>query len=1221
MLIAEKAASPARADDRQPPSETQRRYVTIDANEAVAYVAHRLSEVIAIYPITPSSAMGEWADQWSAERKPNIWGTVPLVVEMQSEGGAAGTVHGALQTGSLTTTFTASQGLLLMIPNMYKIAGELTSTVFHVAARSLAAQALSIFGDQQDVMATRATGWALLASSSVQEAQDIAVIAHAATLEARVPFLHFFDGFRTSHEVMKIQQLAESDLRAMIDDGLVRAHRARGLTPERPVMRGSAQNPDVYFQAREASNSFYLACPDAVQGAMDRFAGLTGRQYRLFEYVGAPDAERVVVVMGSGAETTQETVEYLLGQGEKVGLLKVRLFRPFSVQRFVDALPASVRSIAVLDRTKEPGSAGEPLYQDVVSALAESVAAGTAPFSTFPRVIGGRYGLSSKEFTPAMAKGVFDELAVERPKNHFTVGIVDDVTGTSLTYDPSFSTERRDTVRAMFYGLGSDGTVGANKNSIKIIGEDTDNYAQGYFVYDSKKSGSVTISHLRFGPKPIHAPYLITSASFVACHQFTFLERFDVLKAAEPGATFLLNSPFGPDEVWDHLPRPTQREIVEKRLRFFVIDGYKVARDTGMGGRVNTIMQTCFFALSGVLPREEAIAAIKHAIQKTYGKRGEAVVKKNFDAVDQTLTHLYEVAVPAAATGLLEMRPAVPPAAPEFVRNVTAKMIAFEGDDLPVSALPVDGTYPVGTAAWEKRNIALEIPEWDTAICIQCDKCVLVCPHAVIRAKVYDRQHLAGAPEPFKSAPARWKEFPDRVYSLQVSPEDCTGCGLCVEACPVKNKSDARLKAINMVPQAPLREVESRNWEFFLHLPEVDRRGLNLNSVKDSQLLQPLFEFSGACAGCGETPYLKLVSQLFGDRALIANATGCSSIYGGNLPTTPWTKNREGRGPAWSNSLFEDNAEFGLGMRLTLDKQGEYARELLGRLRPVAGDDLADALLAADQSDETGIYEQRRRVEALKAKLDGFETPEARDLLSLADVLVKRNVWIVGGDGWAYDIGYGGLDHVLASGRNVNVLVLDTEVYSNTGGQMSKATPRAAVAKFAAGGKRVAKKDLGMLAIGYGSVYVARIAMGANDAQTVKAFLEAEAFDGPSLIIAYSHCIAHGYDLRLGLDQQKKAVLSGHWPLYRFNPALAHQGKNPLVLDSRPPSIPLSDYIYNETRYRMLTQSDPDEAKRLLKLAQQDIASHWQQYEKLAADGLANGHPAGSANDNGKSES
>jgi pyruvate-ferredoxin/flavodoxin oxidoreductase len=1175
--------------------------LTIDANEAVASVAHRTNEVIAIYPITPSSAMGEWADQWSSEAKVNIWGTTPLVVEMQSEGGAAGAVHGALQTGSLCTTFTASQGLLLMIPNLYKIAGELTSTVFHVAARAIAAQGLSIFGDHSDVMATRATGWALLASTSVQEAMDMALIAQAATLQSRVPFIHFFDGFRTSHEVMKVEELSDDDLRFMLNADLVRAHRARGLSPEHPFIRGTAQNPDTYFQAREAANAFYLACPAIVQQTMDRFAALTGRQYHLFDYVGAPDAERVVVVMGSGAETAVETAAALNARGERVGVLNVRLFRPFAADRLVRALPASVRAIAVLDRTKEPGSAGEPLYQELTTALSE---AGVAT-----KVVGGRYGLSSKEFTPAMARAVFDNLGEATPKNHFTVGITDDVTHTSLTVDPSFSVERPNAVRALFYGLGSDGTVGANKNSIKIIGTETELYAQGYFVYDSKKSGSVTISHLRFGPDPIHAPYLISSASFIACHQFNFLERFDMLAAAERGATFLLNSPFGPDDVWDHLPLSVQADIINKRLRFFVIDGNRVAHETGMGGRVNTIMQTCFFALSGVLPRDQAIGAIKRTIEKTYGKRGEAVVRKNFAAVDQALAHLSEVSVPAEATSEITLRPAVAPEAPRFVQDVTATMLAGHGDDLPTSALPPDGTYPSGTTRWEKRNIALEIPVWDPAICIQCDKCILVCPHAVIRAKVYPQDALAAAPASFKSTSARWKEFPEQRYTLQVAPEDCTGCGLCVEACPVRNKQDAGLKAINMASQPPLREAERTNWSFFLDLPEVDRAKLNLTQVKDAQLLQPLFEFSGACAGCGETPYLKLVSQLFGDRAIVANATGCSSIYGGNLPTTPWTSNAAGRGPAWSNSLFEDNAEFGLGFRLTLDKQAEYARELLKRLAENIGAGLVQELLNADQSGEEGIYQQRQRVEELKRRLQSMDSLDARDLFSLADVLTKRSVWIVGGDGWAYDIGYGGLDHVLASGRNVNILVLDTEVYSNTGGQMSKSTPRGAVAKFAAGGKQTAKKELGLLATAYGTVYVARVAMGANDAQTLKAFLEAEAYDGPSLIIAYSHCIAHGYDLRYGLEQQKKAVLSGHWPLYRFDPRALAEGKNPFSLDSKAPSLPLEDYLYAETRYRMLAQSRPEEAKRLLELAKRDILSRYRQYEQLAAaGGERNGH-------------
>ncbi len=1183
---------------------TERKKVTIDANEGAAYIAHKVSEVIAIYPITPSSSMGEWADQWSSEGKKNIWGTVPFVQEMQSEGGAAGAVHGALMTGALTTTFTASQGLLLMIPNMYKIAGELIATVFHVSARTIATHALSIFGDHSDVMAVRQTGWALLCSNSVQEVMDFALISHAATLEARVPFMHFFDGFRTSAEVMKIEQLNEDDIRAMIDDELVRKHRARGLSPERPVMRGSAQNPDVFFQAREASNPYYFVCPAVVQNTMDHFAEITGRQYHLFDYVGAPDAERVIVAMGSSCEVIQETVEFLTARGEKIGLLKVHLYRPFSIEHCVKALPASVKAIAVLDRTKEPGSAGEPLYVDMITALNEGLTSGLAPFKVMPRIVGGRYGLSSKEFTPAMVKAVYDELKKDKPKNHFTLGILDDVTHSSLTYDKSFSTEMPGTVRAMFYGLGADGTVGANKNSIKIIGEDTDNYAQGYFVYDSKKSGSTTSSHLRFGPKPIHSSYLISSANFVACHQFNFLERFDMLTNAEEGAVFLLNSPFGVDTVWEYLPRKVQEQMIAKKIRFYVIDGYKVAKDTGMGGRVNTIMQTCFFAISGVLPKDEAIEAIKHSIEKTYGKRGEAVVAKNFEAVDKTLENLHEVKYPNKVTSEIKMRPPVTAAAPEFVQKVTARMIEGTGDDLPVSALPVDGTFPIATSQWEKRNITLEIPVWDPEVCIQCGKCVMVCPHAVIREKIYDPKNLAGAPESFKSIGAKWKEFDGWKYTLQVSPEDCTGCYLCVEVCPAKNKSQAGLKAINMQPQPPIREVENKNWDFFSKLPEVDRTLLNVNSVKDSQLLRPLFEFSGACAGCGETPYLKLISQLYGDRTLVANATGCSSIYGGNLPTTPWTQNDEGRGPAWANSLFEDNAEFGLGFRLTLDKQNEYAREMLEKLSDRVGKELVAEILSADQSSETGVLQQRGRIQKLKEQL--LKTKDADlqslifNLLSVADSLVKRSVWIIGGDGWAYDIGYGGLDHVLASGRNVNVLVMDTEVYSNTGGQASKSTPRAAVAKFAAAGKGLRKKDLGLLAISYGNIYVAQIAMGANDAQTIKAIIEAEAYEGTSLIIAYSHCIAHGYDMRNGLDQQKKAVASGHWPLYRYDPRLAHENKNPFQLDSKAPSITLDKYVYNETRYRMLTQSDEGRAEDLLKLAQADVQERWKMYERLA---------------------
>jgi len=1175
--------------------------VTIDGNEAAAYTAHQTNEVIAIYPITPSSPMGEWSDQWSSEGKTNIWGTIPVVVEMQSEGGAAGAVHGALQGGALTTTFTSSQGLLLMIPNMYKIAGELTSAVFHVAARTVASHALSIFGDHGDVMATRATGWALLASNSIQEVMDLALIAQAATLEARVPILHFFDGFRTTHEVTKVEELTQDDMRAMIDDKLVQAHRARSLSPDRPVLRGTAQNPDVFFQARETVNPYYLACPTIVQNAMDKFARIVGRQYHLFDYVGAPDAERVIVLMGSGAEAAHETVEYLAARGEKVGVLKVRLYRPFSVEHFVQALPKSVKTIAVLDRTKEPGAAGEPLYVDVVTAVSEAMAAGAAPFTVAPRIIGGRYGLSSKEFTPAMIKGVFDEMAKPKPKNHFTVGIVDDITHTSLDYDPNFSTEDPKTIRALFYGLGADGTVGANKNSIKIIGEDTDNYAQGYFVYDSKKSGALTISHLRFGPEPIRSTYLIGRASFVACHQFSFLERLDVLKGAEPGATFLLNSLYGPDEVWDHLPRTVQQQIIDKKLRFFVIDGYKVAEKTGMGVRINTIMQTCFFAISGVLPRDEAIAAIKKSIEKTYGRRGEAVVKKNFAAVDAALDHLHEVKVPGRVTSTFDLRPPVPKEAPEFVQKTLAKIIANDGDSLPVSAFPVDGTFPTATTQWEKRNIALEIPVWDTEVCIQCGKCVLVCPHACIRAKVYSPELLKDAPPTFKSAPARWREFKEMKYTLQVAPEDCTGCELCVEVCPAKNKKEVRLKAINIAPQPPLRESEAANWKFFLDLPEMDRGALTMSQVKDVQLLQPLFEFSGACAGCGETPYVKLLTQLFGDRTVIANATGCSSIYGANLPTTPYCMTVDGRGPAWSNSLFEDNAEFGMGIRLAMDKQQQYAHELLRRLSGSLGDALVEALLTADQSTEAGIKAQRDRVQQLKEKLRGMNSVEARDLLSLADALVKKSVWIVGGDGWAYDIGYGGLDHVLASGANVNVLVLDTEVYSNTGGQMSKATPRGAVAKFAAGGKSAPKKDMAMIAMTYGNIYVARVAFGSNDMHTVKAFLEAEAYNGPSLILAYSHCIAHGYDLKHGLDQQKAAVQTGHWPLMRFNPNLAKEGKNPLVLDSKAPTLTLDKFENNETRFTMLSHSDPEAAKRLLETAQAEVTARWRLYEHWAA--------------------
>jgi pyruvate-ferredoxin/flavodoxin oxidoreductase len=1189
--------------------------VTIDGNEAAAYVAYKTNEVIAIYPITPSSPMSELADQWSAEGERNIWGSVPIVQEMQSEGGAAGAIHGALQGGALATTFTSSQGLLLMIPNMYKIAGELTSAVFHIAARSVATHGLSIFGDHSDVMATRATGWAMLFANSVQEVMDFALIAQASTLAARVPFLHIFDGFRTSHEIMKIERLGEGDIRAMIPDDLVQAHRRRALSPDHPFVRGTAHNPDTYFQAREAANPFYLAVPEVVQQQMDKFAALTGRQYHLFDYVGAPDAERVIVLMGSGAETVEATVRHLLAQGEKVGVVKVRLYRPFSSAHFVAALPAAVRAIAVLDRTKEPGAAGEPLYQDVVTALNE-----VWEGERRPRVVGGRYGLSSKEFTPAMAKAIFDELRKPAPKNHFTIGIYDDVTFSSLDYDPAFDIEPADTVRAVFWGLGADGTVGANKNSIKIIGEETDNYAQGYFVYDSKKSGARTVSHLRFGPRPIQAPYLIAQANFVAVHQFGFLERYDVLANAAPGAILLLNSPFPADQTWDHLPREVQEQIVAKRLKVWVIDAYRVAREAGMGNRINTVMQVCFFAISGVLPRAEAIAKIKEAIRKTYGKRGEAVVQRNFAAVDATLDHLYELPIPDPVRWSEHtMPPAVPASAPTFVREVTAKMIAGQGDLIPVSALPVDGTYPSGTTQWEKRNIALEVPVWEPDICIQCGKCVYVCPHAVIRAKVVPPDALADAPPTFKSADARWKELPGHKYVLQVSVEDCTGCTLCVEACPAKDKRQVGRKALNMAAQLPLRESEAENWAFFERLPDYPRvNGLHFNNVKNAQLLRPLFEFSGACAGCGETPYLSLLTRLFGDRLYVANATGCSSIYGGNLPTTPWSFDPQtGRGPAWSNSLFEDNAEFGLGLRLAVDKQTALARELVQKLRDVIGDALADALLNADQSTEQGVLAQRERVEALRRRLiewqaaardaDEAQKAQVANLLAVSDMLVRKSVWIVGGDGWAYDIGYGGLDHVLASGQNVKLLVLDTEVYSNTGGQSSKATPLGAVAKFAAAGKRTAKKDLGMMAMTYGNVYVAQVAMGANDAQTIKAFLEAESYDGPALIIAYSHCIAHGIDMAKGLNQQKLAVDSGYWPLYRYDPRLRAQGKNPLQLDSGAPKIPFKDYAYNEARYRMLQQSHPEEAEALMAAAQEAIHARWKQYEALALEHATNG--------------
>ncbi|MFA7693800.1 MAG: pyruvate:ferredoxin (flavodoxin) oxidoreductase [Candidatus Hydrogenedentales bacterium] len=1175
--------------------------LTMDGNEAVAHVAYQVSEVAAIYPITPSSPMGEWADQWMSEERKNIWGTTPLVVEMQSEAGAAAAVHGALQAGSLVTTFTASQGLLLMIPTMFKIAGELTPSVFHITARTLATHALSIFGDHSDVMAARSTGFGMLCSGSIQETHDMALIAHAATLESRIPFMHFFDGFRTSHEVNRIELLLPEDVRAMIDDDLVKAHRERAMSPDRPVLRGTAQNPDIFFTAREACNPYYEACPAIVQKTMDKFAAIAGRQYHLFDYIGAPDAERVMVLMGSGAETMAETIDFLAEKGEKVGAVIVRLYRPFSAKDFISALPATLKKLAILDRTKEPGSAGEPLYMDVATAITDAVMDKTAPFTEIPLLMGGRYGLSSREFTPAMIKGILDEMEKDAPRRRFTVGINDDVTHTSIDYDPSFSTESEDTTRAIFYGLGADGTVGANKNSIKIIGEDAGYCAQGYFVYDSRKSGAMTTSHLRFGPKPIRSAYLINHANFVACHQFSFMEKFDALKIADKGAVFLLNSTHGPEEVWDYLPKTAQRHIIEKELKFYVINGFEVAKAAGMGGRINTVMQTCFFYISGVLPQDEAIKSIKNSIEETYGKRGKTIVKRNWAAVDMAIENMHEVKVPAAVTSSFDLRPAVPEAAPEFLHDFTAAILVEQGETLPVSKMPVDGTFPTATTQWEKRNISLEIPSWDPEICIQCGKCAIVCPHAVIRSKIVDTESLADAPEGFKSAKARWREFSDKSFILQVAPEDCTGCTLCVQACPVKNKQEAKLRAINMVEQEPIRERERDCWDYFLTLPEMDRNTIKHNLVKDVALLEPLFEFSGACAGCGETPYLKLLSQLFGDRLFIGNATGCSSIYGGNLPTTPWAKNKDGRGPTWNNSLFEDAAEFSLGMRVTVDRQKQFAEELLVRLESVIGGELVKALLEkSGKKSETEIFEQRKLVEEMKRKIAGNNSMEAQALLNLADFLVHKSVWGIGGDGWAYDIGFGGLDHVIASGYDINLLVLDTEVYSNTGGQCSKSTPRGAVAKFAAGGKPLSKKDLALIAMTYGTVYVGHVALGANDTQTLKTFLEAEAYDGPSLIIAYSHCIAHGYNLAMGLDQQKAAVQSGHWPLFRYNPTLVNEGKNPFQLDSKEPNLPLEKYIYNETRYKMLTLSKPEMAQQLLFEAQNDVAARWRLYSYLA---------------------
>jgi pyruvate-ferredoxin/flavodoxin oxidoreductase len=1177
---------------------SEQKMVILDGNEAAASVAYRLSEVVAIYPITPSSPMAEWADQWRSEGKKNIWGALPIVEELQSEGGAAGALHGALQAGAFATTFTASQGLLLMIPNMYKIAGELTPATMHVTARTLATHALSIFGDHSDVMACRSTGWAMLASNSVQEVADMALVAQIATLESRIPFIHFFDGFRTSHEVGKILPISDETIRALLDDKYIIQFRQNALSPDRPIIRGTAQNPDVFFQAREACSPIHAAVPGIVQSVMNRFAAVTGRHYHLFDYVGAPDAERVIVIMGSGAEAAEEALDALNNKGEKLGLLKVRLYRPLDANAFLAALPATVKSIAVLDRCKEPGAAGEPLYQDLVTILSENSA--TLPFGK-PTVIGGRYGLSSKEFTPAMVKGIYDELAKATPKNHFTIGIDDDISHTSLTYDPVFSTEDPKTVRALFYGLGSDGTVGANKNSIKIIGTETPNFAQGYFVYDSKKSGSMTTSHLRFGPKPIHSTYLITRASFIACHNFSFLEKMNVLEAAIPGAVFLLNSPYSAAEVWNELPKTLQQEMIAKKIEFYVIDGYKVAREAGMGTRINTIMQTCFFAISGVLPREEAIEQIKKAIKKTYGKRGEAVVQKNFAAVDHALAHLEKVELPTTADSNFDIVGVISDKAPKFVHDVLGKIAAGQGDLLPVSAIPAGGAFPTGTTQWEKRNIAQFIPVWDKDLCIECGKCVMVCPHAVIRSKVYSAELGDKSPATFQWAKPKWKGMEQDRYTLQVAPEDCTGCAVCVEVCPVKSKSDASHKAINMAPQAPLREPERENWDFFLSLPEVDRSKLSHGQVKDLQLLQPLFEFSGACAGCGETPYIKLLTQLFGDRLYIANATGCSSIYGGNLPTTPYSSNAQGRGPTWANSLFEDNAEFGFGMRTALDQQKTFAETLVTRLASTIGPDFAASLLHAPQKTEAEMNAQRERVNDLKKQLLAIDSSDARNLLAIADNLVRKSVWILGGDGWAFDIGFGGLDHVLGSGKNVNILVLDTEVYSNTGGQASKATPRGAVAKFAASGKTSSRKDLAMEAVSYGYVYVAQVALGGNDTHVIKAFQEAEAHDGPSIIIAYSSCIAHGYDLVHGLEQQKLAVQSGYWPLMRYNPALRAEGKNPFQLDSKAPSIRLKDYAYREARYTMLARGNPEHAALLLKEAQDDVERQWRVYSARAA--------------------
>ncbi|WP_100278359.1 pyruvate:ferredoxin (flavodoxin) oxidoreductase [Mariprofundus aestuarium] len=1174
--------------------------ITCDGGTAVAHIAYRVNEVCSIYPITPSSDMSELCDEWAAQGKPNIWGQVPEVIELQSEGGAAGTAHGALQTGALTTTFTASQGLLLMIPNMYKIAGELTSTVFHIAARSLATQALSIFGDHQDVMAARSTGFAVLSSASVQEAHDAALIAHAATLKARVPFMNFFDGFRTSHEINKISLISDDQIRAMIDDELVFAHRRRALNPDNPFIRGTAQNPDVYFQGRESSNSFYNAVPGIVQDTMDQLAGLTGRQYHLFDYFGADDAEHVIIIMGSGTETVEETIKVLNAQGAKLGVINVRLFRPFSRQHLIAALPATVKKIAVLDRTKEPGAYGEPLYQDVMASLSESVMIGE--LAALPRVVGGRYGLSSKEFTPAMVKAVFEELTSETPKNGFTIGINDDVTHTSLTYDRSFNIEPENVTRALFFGLGSDGTVSANKNSIKIIGENTPLNCQGYFVYDSKKAGSQTVSHLRFGSDPIRAPYLVDSANFIACHKATFITQVDMLDKAAQNGVFLLNSPTAADQIWDELPKPVQQTIIDKNIDFYVIDASTVARNAGMGRRINTIMQTCFFALSGVLPRDEAIAQIKVAIEKTYARKGMNVVEQNFKAVDAALDHLHKVETPATASSQRLMDLMVPPQAPEFIQNVIAPMLAGKGDDLPVSMIPVDGTYPSGSAQWEKRNISDFVPKWEPDVCIQCGNCSFVCPHSVIRAKFYHEDHLENAHEGFPSAPVSARGFPETRYTLEIYQEDCTGCEMCVHACPAFDLTDETKtrKAINMTPKAPMLEQGIKDVEFFETIPYNDRGTIDYSSVRGAQFLEPLFEFSGACSGCGETPYVRLLTQLFGPRLLVANATGCSSIYGGNLPATPWTKNKDGRGPAWSNSLFEDNAEFGLGMRIAADQHTHMAMQQLQGLSEYFDASFIDEIINADQSIGSGITQQRERVEKLKLVLEGIDDPRAKNLLTVVNHLVRRSVWLVGGDGWAYDIGSAGLDHALASGRNINVLVLDTEVYSNTGGQASKSTPIGATAKFASAGKPVGKKDLALQAISYGNVYVARVAMGGNPQQTLLAMREAEDYPGPSIILAYSHCIAHGIDMTQGLHQQDMAVASGYWPLIRYNPMLRQAGKRPFVLDSPTPTMKVRDYAYTEMRYKLLQRSHPEEAERLMGLAQESADLRWATYEHMA---------------------